>query len=229
MWIRLYSFEIRYWLRSWILWIFLLIVTGISLYCCSSRDVMIGQANCDWNAGYVVEEYYALFSFLTLLMATVFVSSSTTRDFASHSDQIIFSTPISKFDYVMGRFFGAATVSLLPALGISIGMLAAKYMPWAKGGSFQVVNAAAHWNGILLFAVPNVLFIAAILFAVGVVTRSSAMSFVSAICILTGDSIAGSYMADLKDQRIGAMLDPFGMATFQFLTKYWTSAEKNKL
>lgn len=229
MWIRIYLFEVRYWLRSWLLWIFLLAITGASLYCCSSSDVAFGRGNCDWNAGFVIEEYYSIFSIFTLLMATVFVSSAANRDFASRSDEIVFSTPISKFDYLVGRFFGATTIAFVPTLGVSLGILAAKYAPWAKDGSFQAVNFAAHWNGILLFAIPNAFFIAAILFAVGVVTRSSAMSFVSAICVLTGYSIARNNMDDLKNERIGAMLDPFGTSTFEFLTKYWTSADKNKL
>jgi hypothetical protein len=60
-------------------------------------------------------------------------------------------------------------------------------------------------------------------------TRSSAMSFVSGVCVLTCYVISRSYLDDLKDERIGAILDPFGVATFRFLTKYWTSTDTNRM
>ena len=59
MWFRIYLFELRYWRRSWLLWIFLLCMTGMSLWASSSRDIVIGQGNCDRNAGYVVEDFYS--------------------------------------------------------------------------------------------------------------------------------------------------------------------------
>jgi len=229
MWLRIYRFEVGYWLRSWLVWIFLAVMFGLSLWCCSSSEIRIGRGNCDWNAGFVIEEYCAIFSIFILLMATVFVNSAANRDFACRTDQILFSTPIRKFDYLTGRFLGSATIAFIPTLGVSLGILAAKYAPWARSGDFQGVNWHAHGAGILLFAIPNVFFIAAILFAVGMVTRSNAMSFVSGVCVLTGYVISRSYLEDLKDERIGAILDPFGVATFRFLTRYWTSVDKNRM
>jgi ABC-2 type transport system permease protein len=229
MWLRLYRFEVGYWLRSWMVWIFLLLIFGASLWQSTKSDGGIGRWNCAWNAGYVIEFDYAFFSLSILLLATVFVNSAANRDFACRTDQIIFSTPIRKFDYLTGRFLGAATIAFLPTLGVSLGILAAKHAPWAKDGYFLAVNWHAHAHGLLLFALPNVFFIAAILFAVGMLTRSSAMSFVSAVAVLTGYIISRSYMSDLKDERIGALLDPFGIAPFHFMTRYWTAADKNRL
>src|SRR5579872_1534848 len=228
MWKSLVLFEIRYWLRSWLLWIFLLLTAAMALWCTSSNSISVGIANCDWNAGYVIEEYYSIFALFTLLMATVFVNSSATRDFACHTDQIVFATPIRKRDYLAGRFLGATLVSAIPMLGVSFGILLAPLAPWSDG-AYQRIRWSAHALGILLFALPNALFIAAILFAVAVLARSAGASFISGICILTGYSISRSYLSDLKSERVGALLDPFGSATFRVMTQYWTTADKNRL
>jgi len=228
MWRHLALFEIRYWARSWVLWLFLLLTTGFALFVSSSSDFVIRKENCDWNAGYMVENLYTGFAVFTLLMAIVFVNSSATRDFATHSDQIVFSTPIRKFDYLWGRFLGAAFVAAVPMLGVSLGVLIAPHVWWTHG-DFQRINWAAHGLGIVLFALPNTLFIAAILFAVAVFTRSASASFVSAICLLTACKFSQSFLADLKTQWVAALFDPFGSETFRYVTRYWTLAEKNRL
>jgi ABC-2 type transport system permease protein len=228
MWRHLAFFEIRFWARSWVLWLFLLLTTGFALFASSSSDSIIRAGNCDWNAGYVIEEFYSVFALFTLLMATVFVNSSATRDFATHSDQIIFSTPIRKRDYLCGHFLGSALIAAVPMLGVSIGVLLAPHVWWAHG-DYQRINWAAHGLGILLFALPNTLFISAILFAVAVFTRSGAASFVSGVCLLTGYRISQSYLTDLKTEWSAALFDPFGTQTFRYMTRYWTSADKNHL
>ena len=53
-------------------------------------------------------------------------------------------------------------------LGVSIGVLLAKYMPWADPDRWERVNWAAHLNGIVIFALPNAFFMAAVLFTMAV-------------------------------------------------------------
>src|SRR5438067_1726895 len=129
MGVRILTFEIRYWLRSWMPWIFLAIITLISLLACTSTNINIGQRNCDWNAGYIVEQFYCILSMLTLLLTTVFANSTSTRDFATGWDQIIFACPIRTFDYLAGRLLGCTAVALIPMLGVSLGILIAPYAP----------------------------------------------------------------------------------------------------
>src|SRR5205814_7952385 len=109
------------------------------------------------------------------------------------------------------------------------GILIAPYAPWAAHGVFQRVNLVAHAYGILIFAVPNVLFIGAIVFAVGALTRSTAAASVTAICVLTGYFIAMAHASDLKNESIAALIEPFAASAFGMLTTYWTTTDKNHL
>ncbi len=166
---------------------------------------------------------------LTLLMATAFVNSAASRDFSHNTYQIIFSTPLSRRDFLFGRFLGATLVSLIPMLGVSLGVLLAKYMPWVEPERWGPVNWGAHLKGILVFAVPNAFFVAAVLFAVAVLARNDMISFAAALGLLTGYIVAESLTQNLERERLAAFLDPFAIRTFTLATKYWTVAEKNSL
>ena len=223
------AFEIRYWLRSWMLWIFLLIIAALIFAAASTDHVRLGDSvlNTYRNAPFVIENFYSFIGLLTLLMTPAFVNSAAARDFSYRTHEIIFSTPLRRRDYLVGRFTGATLVSVVPMLGVSIGILLAKYMPWIDPDRWGPVNWAAHLQGILVFAVPNAVFMAAILFAIAVLARNEIMSFIGALLLLTGYGVADQLTQNLERERLAALLDPFGIRAFSVATKYWTIAEKN--
>jgi ABC-2 type transport system permease protein len=222
-------FEIRYWLRSTMLWVFTGIVALLVLLTMSTDQVQVGGAigNTFRNAPFVVEQYYSIFWFITLLMVTAFVNSAAAREFAYDMHQIIFTKPIRKFDFLVGRFLGSVIVSTIPMIGISIGALLAKLMPWADADRFGPVVGAAHLQGILVFALPNTFFIAAIIFVIAALTRSTVVSFLGGLALLVADIVSGVLSQKLENEKLAAMIDPFGSDAFSLLTKYWTVADRN--
>jgi len=231
MFLHIAWFEIRYWLRSWMLWIFTLIIAAMIFGAASSDQIQVGGAlsNTYRNAPYVIENYYAIIGLLALLMVTAFVNSAAARDFSHNTYQIIFTTPLRRRDFLLGRFFGATLVSVIPMLGVSIGILLAKYMPWVEPERWERVIWSAHLKGILVFAVPNTFFMAAILFTIAVLARNEIVSFIGALLLLTGYGLAAALLSDIEREHIAALLDPFGVRTFALATKYWTVAEKNTI
>jgi hypothetical protein len=225
------GFEVRYWLRSWMLWIFFLIMALMFFAATSSDHVRIGDSleNTYRNAPFVIENFYAIASLLTLLMTVAFVNSAASRDFASNTYQLLFATPLKKFDYLGGRYLGSALIAVIPMLGVSAGIIAGKWMPWVDATRWGPVNWTAHLHGVLVFAVPNTLFIAAIIFAIAVLTRSTVTSFLGGLILLTGYGVGQALTTDVQHETWAALLDPFAARTFVLATKYWTVAEKNKL
>jgi ABC-type transport system involved in multi-copper enzyme maturation permease subunit len=224
-------FEIRYWLRSWMLWIFTLLIAAMIFGAVSTDQIQVGGAlsNTFRNAPFVIQNYYAIIGLLTLLMATAFVNSAASRDFSHNTYEIVFSTPLSRRDFLFGRFLGATLISIIPMLGVSVGVLLAKYMPWVEPERWGPVYWGAHLKGILVFAVPNAFFMAAVLFAVAVLARNDLTSFAAALGLLTGYVVADALTQNLERERLAAFLDPFAIRTFTLATKYWTVAEKNTL
>ena len=103
------GFELRFWFRGLMVWIFLLIITAMVGGALSSDNIRIGGAleNTFKNAPFVIQTYYSIMAILTMLMTTAFVNSAAARDFACNTNQILFSTPIRTFDFLVGRYLGA--------------------------------------------------------------------------------------------------------------------------
>ena len=229
MFLHFLSFEIRSWLRSWMLWIFLAIIALMIFGATSTDQVTIGGAleNTFRNAPFVIENYYSFICLLTLLMTVAFVNSAASRDFASNTHQMIFATPVRKFDYLGGRYLGSALIAVIPMLGVSIGIIVGKGMPWVDAERWGPIHWQAHLYGILVFAIPNTFFIAAIIFAIAVLTRSTVTSFIGGLVLLTAYGVGDALTSDIRHETAAALLDPFGIRTFGLATKYWTVAEKN--
>lgn len=224
-------FEIRFWLRSWMLWIFLFVV-GLLLFGAISSDEVMAELNLSniyRNAPFAIASFYAAMGVFTLLMTAVFVNFAALRDFSYNTYQMMFATPIQRRDFLFGRFLGATLVSAIPMLGVSLGILLAKYMPWADRERWEAVSWTAHLKGILLFALPDTFFTAAILFAVAVVWRRDISSFIAAILLLAGRAVTLSMLQGPQWDRIRSLFDPYAVNTFLVVTKYWTVADKNIL
>jgi ABC-type transport system involved in multi-copper enzyme maturation permease subunit len=155
------------------------------------------------------------------------VNSTAIRDFTSNTSQIVFSTPVQKRSYLVGKFLGSTFIAALPVLGVSLGIVLGSWWPSVDPLRLGPNLLLPHLQAFLFIAVPNIIFSAAIIFAVAVLMRSTMASFIAAIALFVGYSIAGSFMSDISNETLGALVDPFGSAAIDLLTKYWSVQEKN--
>ncbi|HEY0978559.1 MAG TPA: M1 family aminopeptidase [Flavobacteriales bacterium] len=228
---RFFLFEVRYWLRQPMVYMFLLILALLTFGATASDNVSIGGGvgNVYKNAPYVAYQWYGVMSFLAILMVTAFVNGTAIRDFANNTAQIVFSTPVSKAGYLIGKFLGSTFVASLPLVGVTLGIWIGCAMPWVDELRVGPMPWLPQLQAFLVIGLPNILFTAAIIFAAAVLMRSTMASFITAIALFVGYSIAGSFMADLDNEFLGAMLDPWGTSAISLVTKYWTVDDKNAL
>ncbi|MEY3367152.1 MAG: hypothetical protein RI973_307 [Bacteroidota bacterium] len=231
MFLHIFRFELRYWLRLPIVYIFFLINALLVFGATSSDNITIGGSigNVNKNAPYVVQDYFALFSLLSLLMITAFLNSAAARDFTEKTSQLFFTTPIRKRDFLLGRFAGALVISIIPFLGVSVGSVLGSLMPWLDAERLGPTYWSAHWNGLTVFIIPNLLFAGSIIFSIAALTRNTMLSFVGTIGLLVGYIISQTMIQDIESEVQGALLDPFGLRTFSVATKYWTVDDRNTL
>ncbi|HNA59041.1 MAG TPA: ABC transporter permease subunit, partial [Chitinophagales bacterium] len=225
------KFEIKYWLRQPMLYIFFTIIALLVFGASSSEQITIGErvGNVHKNAPFVVENFYALMSLICLLMITNFHNSGAARDFSEKTAQIIFSTPIRKSDFIFGRFLGAFIISILPFLGVSAGNLLGTAMPWLDAERVGDTVWSGHFHGLFVFTIPNLFFGGAIIFCIAALSRSTILSFVGSIGLLVGYIISQNMISDINNETLGAMLDPFSLRTFAVATKYWTVDDRNTM
>ena len=226
---RFLYFEVRYWLRQPMVYIFFLIMGLLPFFAVMSDNVQIGGGvgNVYRNAPYVVYQFYGAMSFLAILMVTAFVNATAIRDFTSDTAQIVFATPVRKYNYLVGKFLGSTFIASLPLLGVSLGIVLGSWWPSLDPLRVGPNDVLPHLEAILVLALPNIVFSAAIIFAAAILMRSTMASFITAIVLFVGYSVAGSFMSDMENQYLASLLDPFGGSATEYLMKYWSVDDKN--
>ena len=229
----LFAFEIRYWLRQPMVYIFMLVNILMFAWAAASDDLTIGGSfgNIHKNAPYIIQTQYNIWCLFALLMTTAFIQNAAIRDFSYKTNQIIFSSPIRKFDYLAGRFLGSFLVSLVPFLGISLGILLGTGIGLVTGATdadrYGAIDWMAHLNSFLVFAIPNTFVSGAFIFTLAALTRSTIVSFIGAILLIVLYGISSSFLSDVENEKLAFFVDAFGARPFELLTKYWTVSDKN--
>ena len=97
MWIFI-KYEWKYWLKSPMVWIFLIVITLMVFGAVVSDSVMIGggTGSVHKNAPFVIQTYYAVMSLIGLLMTTAFIHATANRDFEYGMQPFDFSSPVKK-------------------------------------------------------------------------------------------------------------------------------------
>lgn len=232
MW-KFIKHELKYWLKTPMVWIFLFINTLLVFFAVASENVQIGGSvgNIHKNAPFVIENFYATMSILSLLMTVAFMNATANRDFQSGMHQFVFSSPIKKRDYFFGKFIGAAIISVIPMLGVSLGAIIAPVLSplleMTPSERFGDIFWSAHLQGLLIFGISNVIISGVLLYGLAMIFRSNIVSFIGAMLILVFYGISKNFTSDIKKEWLANILDPFGINPFVIITKYFTVDEKN--
>jgi ABC-type transport system involved in multi-copper enzyme maturation permease subunit len=225
--------ELKYWLKTPMLWIFLFIVTLMVFLATSSDNVQIGGklGNTFKNAPFIIERYYSILSIMCFLMTTAFMSATANRDFQSGMHQFVFSSPIKKSHYFFGKFIGATIISIIPMLGVSFGILLAPILAplfeMCPAERYGEVYITGHLLGIVVFAIPNIIISGVLLFGLAIIFRSNIVSFIGAMLILIFYVFSIGLIKDSQNEWLANIIDPFGIRPFEGITKYLTIDEKN--
>lgn len=229
MWKEFFKFDLAYQLKQPLLWIFAVILALMAFGATSSDSIQIGGAigNINRNAPTVVAQLLAIFSLLAMLLVTVFIAGAVLRDSEFGMADMLFATPMRKWDYLFGRF-GAGFVACLAIFAcIAFGTVLGPLMPWVdpqRVGAFSLHTYA--WSFAVL-VVPNLLFIGALLMLLAATTRSMLLVYVGVLGFFVLWATAGAFTRDINNEWIAVLLDPFGIRAFGRMTRYFTAAESN--
>jgi len=222
-------FELRYQLRNPVFWAALVIFFLLTFGATVSEDIIIGSGgNVNVNAPVAIVETQLILTLFYMFVTTAFVANVVVRDDDSGFGPIVRSTQVTKFDYLIGRFTGAAGVALLAFLVIPAAILVGSMMPWIDPETVGPNNLAWYAQGYAFYAAPTVFLLCALFFAAATLTRSMLYSYVAVVGFLVIYLVYGVVVAAEPDYReIAALTDPLGFAAFAYETRYWTAAESN--
>ncbi|MBX6362866.1 MAG: ABC transporter permease subunit [Gemmatimonadetes bacterium] len=222
-------FELRYHLRRPSTYLFFAMLFLMAFFFLASDAVTIGggTGKVMKNSPFVLARVMGVLTAIGQVVTTALVGNAVLRDYQYGTHELLFTTRIRKVDYLGGRFAGVFLAMLLIYLAIPLGALIGPLMPWVDHDKLLPVSLASYVNPFLLLVVPSLFFVTALFFAVGALLRSQFAIYTQGIVLLVAWSISQQVLGNLDKDRLAALIDPFGLATFEYTTRYWTVAEKN--
>ena len=224
------AFEIRQQIRSplfvVVAAVFFLLVFGFM----ASDQVHIGDtANVHKNSPFAIGQTHLIMGLFFMFAATAFVAGSVVRDDETGFGPILRSAPLTKFDYLYGRFFGAFAAAALAFLAVPAAMLVGQFLPWIDPDKLGPFRPDALAFAYFLLALPAVFLTSALFFTVATAARSMAWTFVAVIVMVVAYTFGAIILATPDLEAPLARWDPLGLFTFDVVTQYWTANDRNTL
>jgi ABC-2 type transport system permease protein len=224
-----FKFEMREQLRSPLLWLLSVLFGLLAFAALSSDAVQIGGGigNVHRNAPTVIAQFFGVFTLLGMLIVASLFSNAMLRDFDLGTADLIFSNPIKKRDYLVGRFSAAFIASLFVYLVIGTFMFAAQFMPWIEAERLGAISITPFIWAVLVFVLPNAFFSASLLTFFAVTTRSILWVYIGVLAFLVLYFVSGAMLADLDNVWLATLVEPMGLRAFGRTVRYWSTEERN--
>ncbi|MEZ4824809.1 MAG: M1 family aminopeptidase [Bacteroidia bacterium] len=196
----------------------------------SAANALTGGGKNFANSPFNLHQYMISFGqlFGTFVIAA-FMGVPVYRDFQYDAHPLFFTKPITKLDYLGGRYLGSMVFALAAMFMMGIGFYISTLMPYvepSKIGPFHLMN---YLNPYLLSIIPYTLFSGTIFFGSVALTRNQLLIYLNAVIILVLFSFASNLANELDNDLLASVLDPSTGVAFLKETEYWTVVEKNSM
>jgi hypothetical protein len=175
------------------------------------------------NSPIVIAKTMGAITGLSMIMASMIMGVPILRDFQYDVTSLIYVNPISKRDYLIGRFMGSFTVLLLIFSSILLGMSLGELMPWNNPDEFLPFQFINYLQPFLWVVMPILFFGASVFFATGALSKNLMVVYTQGIIIFVLFMITKG----ITNETFQALLDPFSLTTLTQASKGWTVNDRN--
>ncbi|PXX47405.1 ABC transporter permease/M1 family aminopeptidase [Undibacterium pigrum] len=227
------KFELRQKARSMSSYIYFLVFFSLALLWMAAAGGLFTGASIGFGGKVNINAPVAIFQSITFLgylgISTVaaLMGQATHQDIEHHTWHFFYSAPISKFQYLAGRFSGALLTSIIIFSGLGLGAWLGCYLPGIEAVRLGAVQPMSYVMPYLYAILPNFIIFGGIFFTLGALTRRMLPVYVASVLLIIGYLVARSLRADLDNKTLAALLDPFGSSAISMMTEYWSIADKN--
>jgi len=222
--------ELKKNLQSPAFYIFLVILFGTTLVFTLTTDPYTGFMGIshgkEWhNAPIIIAHILARLGVVSLLFTMVIIGRAVAKDFEYNIHEIIYSRPVSKWQYLGGRFFGAYVANLLIFSGIVLGFeIGIAFLSPQYSGTFRI---GSYFLPVFFIVIPNLLLIGGIFFALATITRKMISTYLAGVGFLAIYGIIGVMLHRMDNETLKVLLDPFGITALTVYSKFWTVTDMN--
>jgi hypothetical protein len=179
------------------------------------------------NSPYALNSIITYICFFGIVITAAIAGQATFQDIDNKTTDFFYTAPITKFDYLGGRFLGAFAVQLIIFASVALGTWVGTVTPWLDKTRVGPQMASAFLQPYLINVLPNLLFLTAIFFALAALSRKMLPVYVAGVLVLIGYFVVAQNSNAFQTSVHFALLDPLGGAAIDRMTRYWTPFQRN--
>src|SRR5262245_53732605 len=178
----IFRFELTYqlgrpwpWLATAVLVVFAFLSTRIAIVPVTlPQDFIL-------NSPFIITAVTVFSCQIWLLIAPVVAGDAAARDVHSGLYPLVYTSPITKPEYLSGRFLAAFVLHELILLGVQIGSLLAAYAPGANADIIGPFRPTAYLGAYLFIALTNAFIATTVQFSAALVSGRPMASYVGSL------------------------------------------------
>ena len=231
----IFNFETKRWFKNWQFYLYFFIFFALSFGIMAGASGYFDSFTVTTSSVTYVNSPIAINSlmgaintFLNFIIPTI-IGATVYRDFKYNTHTLLYAYPFNKFQYLTGKFFSGFLVTFIITFSIGLGFLIASVLPFANPDLLGPINLLAYFQSYLVFVLPNIFFIGALIFMMVTLTRNQYIGFIFVVVLLFVPAIINSLSNNVDDKFVYALFEPFGNHALRYVTQYWTINEQNTL
>lgn len=172
------------------------------------------------NAPVSIFRMASFFQPFLLAAAAIIAGQAGARDFLYRTYPLIFSTPVSSFAYLLGRWLGSLFLLLSIAVMLLAGLWLGEHTPGTAAHQFGPTRPLAYLHTWGFFLLPNLVVWSALTFMTSLHTRSTYAAYLVAVALWLLRFLLPAFSAEAP--LLPVIGDPFGEYAQEYLIRYWT-------
>lgn len=223
------NFELKYWLKNPVPYIFSIILFGLAfltMWGMSSEAETVDNVIM-MNSYNRLNNLANMFSLLLIFLLPAIMGNSMFRDYDSRMYTLLYSYPFVKRNYYLAKFSSAFLVTSLVSLVLVSGFLLGAQMPGIPKEVMLPFDPKRYLHLLFFFVLPNMFIFGSVIFSIIVFTRNIYLSFIAVILMIMVKGFGSGVLGENGFDMAAALIDPMGEAAVKQYTQYWTLEDKN--
>lgn len=194
---EIFRYEVGYQLRRLPTWLYFAGILGLVFIIVT--DTLQQEAksggNLNTNAPFLISYSMVIISMMALAITAALFGDAAARDAEARMHPLFYTTPVTKLDYLGGRFLGAFTVNALLLAAVPAGVVLGElfYLERANAGPFRLTTYLQPFFGMMM---PNLFVSAAIVFTLAALTRRPMAAYGGGVLLFLGSILTEEGVAE---------------------------------
>jgi len=224
--LKIFRFEFTYQLRSAATWLYFIVVLSFAFLVVTenySYDARDGYFLL--NSPIVIATVSVLCIVHWLLVGASIAGDAATRDVQTHMHLLTYTAPVSKAEFLAGRFFAALALNILTMLAIPLGILFALYLSGIEGEILGPFRLASYLTAFFYIILPNVFIATAIQFSLAALSGRTMASYLGGLILFVVAYLLGMVLNDAGEWK--NLFDPMSFTPIMVHLNDWSPLERN--